>query len=79
MAYSAKGLEAPVGLHAHSTRGVATSWALFKGVSLQEVCENTSWASPTTFMRFYRLDVTAPRLAHAVLSVNSWGAQDALS
>ena len=53
LAYSAKGLEAPVGLHAHSTRGVATSWALFKGVSLQEVCESASWDSPTTRVQRY--------------------------
>lgn len=71
LAYSAKGLEPPDGLRAHSTRGTATSWALFKGISLREVCEAASWASPTTFIRFYRLDVTAPRMAHVVLSANA--------
>lgn len=69
LAYSSKGLESPVGLRAHSTRGMATSWALFKGVSIQKVCAAACWSSPTTFMRFYRLDVTAPRLDHTVLSV----------
>ena len=32
--------------------------------------------SPAAFMRFCRLDVTAPRLAHAVLNVDSSVAQD---
>ena len=53
LAYSLKGLEAPVGLHVHSRRGIATSWALFKGVSLQEVCESASWDSPTTRVQRY--------------------------
>lgn len=69
LAYAAKGLQPPAGLHAHSTRGMATSWALFKGVSAEEVCAAASWASPNTFAKFYRLDVTAPVLAHSVLGV----------
>ncbi|KAL7851538.1 hypothetical protein AOLI_G00218940 [Acnodon oligacanthus] len=55
------------GLRAHSTRGMATSWALFRGVSVQDLCTAASWASGNTFVRFYRLDVTGPPLAHAVL------------
>ena len=71
LAYESKGLQAPVGLRAHSTRGMATSWALFKGVSVQDICKAASWASPHTFVRFYRLDVTAPTLAHSVLQVGT--------
>ena len=71
MAYNSKGQRAPVGLRAHSTRGMATSWALFQGVSVEEICAAASWATPHTFTRFYKLDVTAPTLSHAVLSVVS--------
>ncbi len=69
LAYSSKGLVSPPGLRAHSTRGMSTSWALFKGVTLQDICKAASWTSPHTFARFYKLDVTAQTLAHAVLSV----------
>ncbi len=72
LAYSSKGLVSPPGLRAHSTRGMSTSWALFKGVTLQDICEAASWTSPHTFARFYKLDVTAQTLAHAVLSVGMW-------
>ncbi|KAJ8333524.1 hypothetical protein SKAU_G00415320 [Synaphobranchus kaupii] len=70
-AYEYRGLQVPDGLRAHSTRGMATSWALFRGVSVQDICAAASWATPHTFVRFYRLDVTAPSVAHSVLSVGS--------
>ncbi|KAJ8380689.1 hypothetical protein SKAU_G00014670 [Synaphobranchus kaupii] len=70
-AYEYSGLQVPDGLWAHSTRGMATSWALFRGVSVQDICAAASWATPHTFVRFYRLDVTAPSVAHSVLSVGS--------
>lgn len=57
------------GLRAHSTRGMATSMALFKGVSVQNICAALNWASPHTYVRFYRLDITEPSLAHSVLNV----------
>ncbi len=69
MAYSNKGLVSPPGLRAHSTRGMSTSWVIFKGVMLQDICEAASWSSLHTFARFYKLDVTVQTLAHAVLSV----------
>ncbi|XP_038163380.1 uncharacterized protein LOC119798106 [Cyprinodon tularosa] len=69
LAYSSKGHQPPEGLRAHSTRGLSSSWALLRGVSLQEICAAASWASSHTFTRFYKLDVTAPSLAHSVLSV----------
>ena len=68
LAYSSKGLPLPVSLHAHSTRGMAASWALFKGVSLEQVCSAAACSSPHTFVRFYCLDVVAPSVAHSVLS-----------
>ena len=69
MAYSSRGVEPPTGLRAHSSRAQATSWALFKGVSLQEVCDAANWSSGLTFADFYSLDVAAPSLAQAVLGV----------
>ncbi len=51
------------------TRGMSSSWALFKGVTIQDICEAASWSSPHTFARFYKRNVTAQTLAHAVLSV----------
>lgn len=68
LAYTSQGLQAPEGLRAHSTRGLAASWALCKGVSIQEICAAASWSSPLTFVRFYKLDVSPLSLAHAVLS-----------
>ncbi|XP_067290316.1 uncharacterized protein [Pseudorasbora parva] len=71
IAYECRGSLPPEGLRAHSTRGMATSWALLKGVSVQEICAAASWATPHTFVRFYRLDVSEPSLAHAVLGAST--------
>ncbi|XP_050925700.1 LOW QUALITY PROTEIN: uncharacterized protein LOC127142337 [Lates calcarifer] len=73
LAYKCRGLQPPKGLSTHSTRGMATSWALFRGVSLQDICAAVSWATPHTFVRFYRLDVSGLSLAQAVLEVNTPG------
>ncbi|XP_050958769.1 LOW QUALITY PROTEIN: uncharacterized protein LOC127160164 [Labeo rohita] len=67
--YNSMGLSPPEGLRAHSTQGLASSWAWFKGVSIRDICAAASWASPHTFVKFYKLDVTEPSLAHSVLSV----------
>lgn len=42
LAYTCRGLQPPQGMMAHSTRGVATSWALFRGVSVQDICAAAS-------------------------------------
>ena len=59
------------GLRGHSTCGIAASWALFQGVSIEEMYAAASWAMPHNFSRFFILDVTAPTLSHTVLSVGS--------
>ena len=69
LAYSSKGLDVPDGLRAHSTRAGASSWAVAEGVSIQEVCMAANWSSLSTFATFYRLDVSAPSMAHSVLGV----------
>ncbi|KAK2823508.1 hypothetical protein Q7C36_020108 [Tachysurus vachellii] len=71
VAYGCRGLQPPAGLRAHSTRGMATSWALLRGVSVLDICSAASWATPHTFVRFYRLDVSGPSLAHAVLGAGT--------
>lgn len=38
IAYRCRGLQPPECLKAHPTRGVAISWALFKGVSVHDIC-----------------------------------------
>ena len=69
MAYDSAGVPVPEGLRAHSTRGVAASWAVTRGVSVEEVCMVANWSSPSTFLTFYNLDVSASTMAHTVLGV----------
>ncbi len=57
LAYEAQGVPCPLRLHAHSTRGVASSWALARGASLADICRAAGWATPNTFARFYSLRV----------------------
>ncbi|XP_028430855.1 uncharacterized protein LOC114553714 [Perca flavescens] len=42
--------------------------ALFRGMSVAEICAAASWASPCPFIRFYLQDVSEPSLTHSVLS-----------
>ncbi len=68
LAYEVRNLPSPLSFRAHSTRGVASSQALFRGVPLEDICVAAGWSSPHTFVRFYNLDVdTAP--GSQVLSV----------
>ena len=71
IAYSSRGLLLPQGVRAHSTRGMAASWALFNGVCVSDICATASWSPPHAFVRFYRLDFTDPSVAHSVLSAGS--------
>ncbi len=66
LAYSSLGLQCPIGVRAHSTRGIASSWAWSSGVSITEICAAAGWATPSTFARFYNLDI--PTLQARVLS-----------
>ncbi|XP_048019539.1 uncharacterized protein LOC125250806 [Megalobrama amblycephala] len=67
LCYSSLGADCPIGVRAHSTRGMTSSWAWSNGVSIQDICEAAGWSSPSTFVRFYHLDV--PTLQARVLSV----------
>ncbi len=66
LAYSSLGLQCPIGVRAHSTRGISSSWAWSSGVSITEICAAAGWATPSTFARFYNLDI--PALQARVLS-----------
>ncbi|KAI2646551.1 ORF V: Enzymatic polyprotein [Labeo rohita] len=54
-----EGEPCPLGVHAHSTRSVASSYALAHGASLADICRAAGWATPNTFARFYNLRVEA--------------------
>ncbi|KAI7801460.1 reverse transcriptase/ribonuclease H/putative methyltransferase, partial [Triplophysa rosa] len=56
-AYQSQDRPCPLGGRAHSTRGVASSWALAQGASLADICRAAGWATPSTFVRFYNLRV----------------------
>ncbi len=61
LAYEVCGLPSPLSVRAHSTRSVASSRALVRGVLLEDICVAAGWFSPHTFIRFYNLDLdTAP-------------------
>ncbi len=66
LAYSSLGLQCPIGVRAHATRGISSSWAWSSGVSITEICAAAGWATPSTFARFYNLDI--PALQARVLS-----------
>ena len=53
LAYSAVEKAPPEGIKAHSTRGVAASWALLRGVSVENMCATASWSFHHTFVRYY--------------------------
>ncbi|KAI2662349.1 putative malate:quinone oxidoreductase [Labeo rohita] len=69
MAYQARGLPCPLGVRAHSTRGVAASAAFANGASLTDICKAAGWATPNTFARFYnlRMEPVSARVLNASL------------
>lgn len=68
IAYKNKWLDLPAGMRAHSTRVMATSRALFRALSVEDICAGAGWASPHKFVRIYRLDVTTATMAQSVLT-----------
>ncbi len=57
LAYQAQGVPCSFRLRAHSTRSVASSWALARGASLTDICRAAGCATPNTFARFCSLRV----------------------
>ncbi len=75
LAYEVRKLPSPLSLRAHSTRGVASSQALFRGVPLEDICVAAGWSSPHTFVRFYNLDVDTLQVLRSCLfepTVHCW-------
>lgn len=66
-AYEARGLALPLGVRAHFSLGVASSKALAKGASLQDVCAVAGW-SLHTFIKFYSLDLDSTPGSKVLLS-----------
>ncbi len=61
------GLPWPLGVRAHSTRGMASSWALERCASIADICRDAGWATPNTFAIFYNLCVE-PVSSHVLAS-----------
>ncbi|KAI2643782.1 ORF V: Enzymatic polyprotein [Labeo rohita] len=59
LSYQNQGEPCPLGVRAHSTRSVASSYALAHGASLADICRAAGWATPNTFARFDNLHVEA--------------------
>ncbi|KAL0161327.1 hypothetical protein M9458_045052, partial [Cirrhinus mrigala] len=59
LSYQNQGEPCSLGVQAHSTRSVASSYALAHGASLADICRAAGWATPNTFARFYNLRVEA--------------------
>lgn len=55
MAYEAHDLASPPVVRAHSTKGMVSSQALFKGSSLEDICIAAGWSSPYNFIKLYGL------------------------
>lgn len=51
VAFSSAGVPPPEGVVAHSKRGIAASWALFKFVPLELVCAAAGWISLFSFTK----------------------------
>ncbi|KAG1925191.1 zinc finger BED domain-containing protein [Pimephales promelas] len=70
LAYQQQGRPCPLGVTAHSTRSVASSWALAHGASLTDICRAAGWATPNTFARFYNLRIE-PVSTHVLASAGT--------
>lgn len=70
-AYSIMKLPLPQ-VKAHSTRKQSTTWAELKNISIQDICQQATWASANVFIKHYKLNIASSvsaRHARAVLSV----------
>lgn len=58
VAYDYRGPQHPIGVKAHSTRRMASSWAWANSVSIQDFCLATGWSIANPLSRFYNLDIS---------------------
>ena len=54
-----KALEEGTTPKAHQTRSISSSWALFTGVGVEDICKAAFWRSANSFTSFYLRDVAA--------------------
>ena len=59
LAYELQHKPLPEGLCGNSTRTVATSTALMRGIDITDICRAATWSSVSTFIKHYRLDLRA--------------------
>lgn len=52
LAYASQGADYPIGVRAHSTRGLASSWAMF----IKDICL-AGWSPQNIFARFYNFEI----------------------
>ncbi len=57
LTYQSQGEPCPLGVRAHSTRSVASSFVLTYSASLADICRAAGWVTLNTFARFYSLRV----------------------
>ena len=71
LSYELNRRDPPEGLRAHSTRAIASSTALLRGVDLPDICRSATWSNASTFITHYRSDMRArdeTRFRRAVLT-----------
>ncbi len=69
--YEMRSLRSSLSVWAHSTRSMASSQPLFRGVLLEDICVVTGWSSPHTFIRFYNLDLDTATGSQVLSAWNS--------
>ena len=57
LAYNLAEIPLPGPVRAHSTRAVASSTAFLCGVDIADICRAATWATPSTFVSHYHLDI----------------------
>ncbi|XP_078240665.1 uncharacterized protein LOC144586384 [Pogona vitticeps] len=61
LAYQLSKKDVPEGIRGHSTRSMATSTALLRGVDIPDICRAATWSKVSTFVTHYRLDLRAKK------------------
>lgn len=67
---SAAGIDVSI-FSAHSTRGAAASKAAAAGVAVDSILRTASWASESTFARFYKRSISSNPVVDAIFSQTS--------
>ena len=61
LAYQLVKGDVPEGIRGHSTRSMATSAALLRGVDIPDICRAATWSRVSTFVTHYWLDLRAKK------------------